>query len=73
MILNNVEILTMDEWYYIDDEGEVEKLETSKSTLDVVRVYKNNSYFKERNFFKCIIEKNKIFTKIYCDIYSIVK
>ncbi len=35
--------------------------------------YKNNSYFKERNFFKCIIEKNKIFTKIYCDIYSIVK
>lgn len=46
MILNNVEILTMDEWYYIDDEGEVEKLETSKSTLDVVRVYKNNSYLE---------------------------
>lgn len=46
MMLNNVEILTMDEWYYIDDEGEVEKLETSKSTLDVVRVYKNNSYLE---------------------------
>ena len=46
MMLNNVEILTMDEWYYIDDQGEVEKLETSKSTLDVVRVYKNNSYLE---------------------------
>ena len=46
MILNNVEILTMDEWYYIDDEGEIEKLETSKSTVDVVRVYKKNSYLE---------------------------
>lgn len=35
--------------------------------------YKNNSYFKERNFFKGMIEKNKIFTKFYCDIYNIVK
>lgn len=46
MMLNNVEILTMDEWYYINDEGEVEELETSRSTLDVVRVYKNNSYLE---------------------------
>lgn len=32
--------------------------------------YKNNNYFKNRNIFKSIIEKNKIITKIYCDIYN---
>ena len=31
--------------------------------------YKNNSYFKERNMIKSIIEKSKTLTKFYCLIY----
>lgn len=35
--------------------------------------YKKNIYFKKRNVFKSIIEKNKLLTKIYCDIYTKLK
>lgn len=31
--------------------------------------YKNNKYYENRSFLKRVIEKNKIFTKIYCNIY----
>ncbi len=31
--------------------------------------YKNNKYYKDRSFFKRIIEKNKLLTKIYCRFY----
>lgn len=35
--------------------------------------YKKSVYFKNRKILKKIIEKNKNFTKIYCNIYSIIK
>lgn len=35
--------------------------------------YKESNYFKKRNFFKKIIEKNKILTKIYCSAYVLLK
>jgi len=35
--------------------------------------YKKNVYFKRRNKLKSIIEKNKILTKIYCNIYIFIK
>ena len=31
--------------------------------------YKRNDYFKKRNVFKAIIEKNKLITKMYCFLY----
>ena len=31
--------------------------------------YRQNSYFKERNMLKSIIEKSKVLSKLYCDIY----
>ncbi len=34
--------------------------------------YKNNNYFKKRNIFKRIIEKNEIFSLIYCKLYSLL-
>ena len=34
--------------------------------------YKNNKYYKNRSFVKKSIEKNKILTKIYCKIYSLI-
>ena len=33
--------------------------------------YQNNNYFKKRNIFKRIIEKNKIITNLYCMLYRI--
>lgn len=37
---------------------------------NVDRKFKKNNYFKNRNYLKKIIEKNKMITKIYCDLYS---
>ena len=35
-----------------------------------VENYKKNKYFKNKNFIKSLIEKNKLLTKIYCDFYN---
>lgn len=35
--------------------------------------YKNKKYYLTRTFTKRTIEKNKFFTKIYCDFYKIIK
>lgn len=35
--------------------------------------FKKSNYFKKRNKLKGFIEKNKILTKIHCDLYSIFK
>ncbi len=35
--------------------------------------YKKNSYFKERDRLKSFIEKHKLMTILYCDIYRIIK
>lgn len=35
--------------------------------------YKKNVYYKDRGLLRRTIEKNKLFTKIYCDIYSVLK
>lgn len=32
--------------------------------------YRKNIYFKKRKFLKSFVEKNKVITKIYCDLYS---
>ncbi len=37
---------------------------------DNVKDYRHNSYFKKRSFIKGLIEKNKILTKMYCDVYK---
>lgn len=34
--------------------------------------YKTNNYFRNRNMLKTIIEKNKLLTKIYCNIYNMI-
>lgn len=41
----------------------------NKNNID----YKNSEYLKNRSFFKRIIEKNKILTKIYCYLYKKIK
>ena len=38
-----------------------------------IKDYKKSNYFKKRNIFKRIIEKNKNLTKIYCFMYVYVK
>jgi len=35
--------------------------------------YKKSNYFKRRNILKRIIEKNKFLTKLYCDVYVLLK
>lgn len=35
--------------------------------------WKKNKYYNKKNVFKRIIEKNKLFTKIYCNICKIIK
>jgi len=35
--------------------------------------WKKSKHFKNRNIFKCIIEKNKKITKLYCDLYNLIK
>ena len=35
--------------------------------------FKNNKYYEERGLLKRIIEKNKTLTKLYCNIYKILK
>lgn len=35
--------------------------------------YKDNKYFENRSFLKCIIEKNKFITKTYCYIYRKIR
>lgn len=35
--------------------------------------FKNNNYFKTRNILKRTIEKNKVLTKNYCNIYNLYK
>lgn len=38
-----------------------------------VKDYKNNKYYNGRGFLKRTIEKNKLMTIIYCDIYNVKK
>lgn len=35
--------------------------------------YRTTNYFKKRDFFRRLIEKNRILTKLYCDIYVFLK
>lgn len=35
--------------------------------------YKKSNYFKNRIFYKKIIEKNKLLTKLYCNLYVMIK
>ena len=35
--------------------------------------FKRSSYFKNRNILKKMIEVNKLLTKVYCDLYSLLK
>ena len=35
--------------------------------------YRRDAYFKKRNIFKRIIERNKLVTKVYCKIYSAMR
>lgn len=35
--------------------------------------FKNSNYFKNREFFKGLVEKSKLMTKLHCDLYSLFK
>ena len=46
--------------------------ESFKYMQDNIDNYKNNNYFKNRVWYKSIIEKNKFLSKCYCDIHAFI-